>query len=149
MGVVIPFRPRAEKPATDRPAALPSEPTRIAVHAVQAAVRAGHDRRGVLDAAAPLLAHCRDRYGFTVMRDGLPPEPEALASALLTLVNGLALLEAEFGALPFESVGVYFGQTELKWFDDGDEGETGLALPLSTAPSDLARFVRPRLRGIR
>jgi hypothetical protein len=72
--------------------------------AVHAAVQDGCDRTGILAAAGPLIEHCRNHYGFTVMRDGLSAEPDELADALLTLMRGLSHLESEFGGRPFWSL---------------------------------------------
>jgi hypothetical protein len=147
LGVVLPFRPRtaqlADRGGETISADIASE------QAVMVAVSTGCDRRGVLDAAAPLLEQCRDRYGFTVMRDGLPRDPDQLADALLTLARGLALLQAEFGDRPFRTYGVYFGHKELAWFEDGYGGANALAVPVDVDASTLARFVKPRLQAAR
>src|SRR5215467_12088478 len=105
MGVVIPFERRAIRRTIARRGAT-NEPD--AVDAVlRAAVREGRDRRGILIAARPLLERCRVRYGFTVMRAGLPVTPELLASALLTLSGGVRPLDAELGGRrPFWAYGV-------------------------------------------
>ena len=97
-------------------------------------------------AASPLLERCRDRYGFVVMRDGLPREPAILGRALLELSRGLSMLDAEMGApRTYPTFGVYFGRRQLAWFEDGYSGTTGLAVPSETKAADLAAFVRPRI----
>jgi hypothetical protein len=145
MGNVIPFRLRAACVAASKPLNAPSGCTTEAERAVKAAVDSGGDRRAVMAAATPLTDECRDRYGFTIMLDGMPSSPAALADALITLTRGLALLEAEFGR-PFWTFGVYFGQEKLTWFDDGYGGSTALAVPADFAP---AQFVLPRLQSLR
>jgi hypothetical protein len=147
MGIVIPFVARSARPGhgqtSNRGTGTDAE------RAVMAAVQAGMDSHGVLAAAAPLLERCRDPYGFTVMRKGLPTAPGALADALLTLARGLALLEAEFGTRSFQTYGVYFGHQELAWFEDGYGGGNALAVPVGVEPDELAQFVRPRLKHAR
>jgi hypothetical protein len=97
-------------------------------------------------AASPLLERCRDRYGFVVMRDGLPKEPAVLGRVLLELSRGLSVLDAEMGAPRiYPTFGVYFGRRQLAWFEDGYSGTTGLAVPNKTNAADLAAFVRPRI----
>jgi hypothetical protein len=148
MGTVLPFQPRKAKTASAvAPSATAPASLAAAGLAVTAAVDAGGDRRDVLAAAGPLLAQCRDRYGFTVMRAGLPGRPDTLAAALLTLARGLALLDAQFSGRPFSSYGVYFGHDQLGWFEDGYGDLNGLALPVDTDPAALAEFVSPRLRA--
>ena len=145
MGVVLPFAPR--------PAKLHARPGRSFADAIgveqalQAAVSENKDRYAVLAAAAPLLEWVRDRYGFAVMRDGLPDEPDGLATALVGLLRGLALLDADLGqGRPLSTFGVYFGRKELGWFDDGCGDDTALAVPDHVNPTELARIVRPRIR---
>ena len=145
MGVVVPFTPRPLKREL-RSDGLPANAI-VAEQAMRAVARGHDDRQAVLAAAAPLMERVRDRYGFAVMRDGLPDEPEALATALAGLLRGLALLDAELGpGRPLSTFGVYFGRDELAWFDDGYGGSTALAVPDRVDPSDLARIVRPRIR---
>jgi hypothetical protein len=149
MGIVIPFPVRQTRhPHVGQPGTGPSSVT-AAEQAVIAAMQAGANRQVVLDAAAPLLDRCRDPFGFTVMRKGLPTAPAELGDALLNLARGLALLEAEFGTRSFQTYGVYFGHKELGWFEDGYGGSNALAVPVDVAPADLAQFVRPRLRHAR
>jgi hypothetical protein len=114
--------------------------------AIADAIEAGADQLGVLVAARPLLEQCRDRYGFVVMRDGLPKEPAILSRALLELSRGLSTLDAEMGApRTYPTFGVYFGRRQLAWFEDGYSGMTGLAVPSEIKAADLAAFVRPRI----
>lgn len=144
MGIVICFRARR---ATAGAAGTADDPLAEAVSAVRAA--AGHgDRYAVLDAAGELLAICRDRYGFTVMQDGLPREPQVLAEALVALLRGLS--QAGLGGRrPFPGFGVYFGRARLGWFEDGTGGSTALAVPDRLDAGELARFVEARLRRAR
>jgi hypothetical protein len=144
MGVVLPFitRPLMRGKST----AGQVVPAIGAEQAVLAVVREKADRGAVLAAAEPLLQRVRDRYGFAVMHDGLPEEPEALATALVGLLRGLTLLDSDIGQRrALSTFGVYFGHRELAWFDDGYGGSTALAVPDRVLPDDLARFVRPRL----
>jgi len=140
MGVIIPFAEikRAKSPL--------SAPLFADYRAITDAVNAGTDQLGVLEAARPLLERCRDRYGFVVMRDGLPKEPAILSRALLELSRGLSMLDAEMGTpRTYPTFGVYFSCRQLAWFEDGYSGTTGLAVPNDTAAADLAAFVRPRI----
>jgi hypothetical protein len=144
MGVIIPF---AE---IKRPQSLLSAPLFADAgndhRGITDAGRARTDQLGVLEAARPLLAQCRDRYGFVVMRDGLPKEPAILDRALLELYRGLSMLDAEMGApRTYPTFGVYFGRRQLTWFEDGYSGTTGLAVPNEINSTDLAAFVRPRV----
>ena len=144
MGVIIPFAEikRAKSPLSAPPFADAGNDHR----AITDAVHAGTDQLGVLVAARPLLERCRDRYGFVVMRDGLPKEPAILGRALLELSRGLSMLDAEMGApRTYPTFGVYFGRRQLAWFEDGYSGTTGLAVPSETEAADLAAFVRPRI----
>lgn len=134
---IVPFRPRKNRAtgdATTRDHELP----------VMEALRDGADHKAVLKAAGPLLARLHDRYGFTVMRSGLPVDPAALGNALLTLSRGLR--EAEAGldlAPPVRSWGIQFRPDgAIHRFDDGYGSETGVALPVTATSADLARFVR-------
>jgi hypothetical protein len=146
MGVVIPFKPRASKLSNG----VSASPSPCAAElAVLAALQDGCDRYAILEAAGPLIEHCRDHYGFTVMHDGLPSEPDELGAALLTLRRGLAQLEAEFGGQPFWSFGVYFGHQKLTWFEDGYGGKNALAVPSYIADTEFAAFVRPRVQELR
>lgn len=144
MGVIIPFAEiRRAKSRSSAPALADTGNDHLAI---ADAVRAGADQLGVLTAARPLLDRCRDRYGFIVMRDGLPTEPEILCRALLELSRGLSTLDAEMGApRTYPMFGVYFGRRQLAWFEDGYSGTTGLAVPSETEAADLAAFVRPRI----
>jgi hypothetical protein len=144
MGVVLPFERRATKPTIAR-----STYGLDTIDAVlKAALRDGRDRRDILIASRPLLEQCRGRYGFTVMRAGLPTAPEALVSALLTLARGLRPLDAELaGRRPFWAYGVYFSERRrLSWFEDGYGRMTGLVVPIGVDASELTRFVRQRIR---
>ena len=151
MGVIIPFETRTTRRAIARGRASREVETIDVEMALMAAMRDGRDSCGILVAAGPLLERCRDRYGFTVMQPGLSPDPEVLAGALLTLARGLALLEVEFGHCRpyYRSYGVYFGQQELAWFEDGYGGNAGLAVPVEIDATALAGFLRPRIRKLR
>jgi hypothetical protein len=144
MGVIIPF-------AEIKRAKLPLSAPLFAVadndhRAITDAVHAGTDQLGVLVAARPLLERCRDRYGFVVMRNGLPKQPAILGRALLELSRGLSMLDAEMAApRTYPTFGVYFGRRQIAWFEDGYSGRTGLAVPSETEAADLAAFVRPRI----
>jgi hypothetical protein len=150
MGDVISFTPRAKNPnVCVQPTAHAATRAHCGLeNALLAARREGQDRHDILAAAAPLIEHCRD-HGFTVMRDGLPSEPDELADALLTLRRGLAALETEFGGQPLWSFGVYFGYQKLTWFEDGSGGKNALAVPSNVAPAEFAAFVRPRVKALR
>jgi hypothetical protein len=144
MGVVIPFPEikRAKSPGITQPldTAIDAE------EAITLAVDAGSDRSGVLAAARPLLEQCRDHYGFVVMRDGLPSDPAILGRALLELLRGLLMLDAEMGApRKYPIFGVYYGHRQLAWFEDGYSGATGLAVPNDVEARDLIEFLRPRV----
>jgi hypothetical protein len=144
MGVIIPFAEikRAKSPLSAPLFADGGNDYR----AITDAVHAGTDQLGVLVAARTLLERCRDRYGFVVMRDGLPREPAILGRALLALSRGLSMLDAEMAApRTYPTFGVYFGRRQLAWFEDGYSGTTGLAVPSETEAADLAAFVRPRI----
>jgi hypothetical protein len=147
MGDVVPFISRAGK----RVAA--AYVVAAEVDGAEQAVRAAapsQDQYAVLTAAGPLLERVRDRYGFAVMRDGLPADPDALATALVTLLRGLSLLDGELGpGRCLSTFGVYFGGERLAWFDDGFGDATGLTVPEGVDPAELARFVRPRIREAR
>jgi hypothetical protein len=145
MGVIIPF---AETKRAKSARLLPDAGNDHL--AITDAVHAGTDQLGVLVAARPLLERCRDRYGFVVMRDGLPKEPAILGRALLELSRGLSMLDAEMGApRTYPTFGVYLGRRQLAWFEDGYSGTTGLAVPCETEGADLAAFVRPRIADAR
>ena len=147
MGVVIPFAEikRAKLLAGAQPL-TPADSEQATAQAISVAA----DQPGVLAAARPLLDRCRDRYGFVLMRDGLPQDPAILGRALLELFRSLSMLDAEMGApRTYPTFGVYFGRAGLAWFEDGYSGTTGLAVPNSTKAADLAAFVRPRLAGPR
>lgn len=137
MGVVIPFAKRADVPA----GAAATFGT-----VIFDAIRAGGDQARVMAAARPLLDRCRDRYGFVVMLDGLPRDPQILGRALVELFRGLTTLDIEMGApRTYPTFGVYFGRRRLAWFEDGYSGDTGLAVPNDIKAADLACFVRPRV----
>jgi hypothetical protein len=149
MGVVLPFESRATKRTITRRDA--NEDTIAGELALMAAQREGRDRRGILAAARPLLELCRDRYGFTVMRPGLPLAPEVLACALLTLVRGLHPLDEELvGRRPFWPYGVYFSdQRPLSWFEDGYGSMSGLAVPIGIDAAEITRFIEQWLQAPR
>lgn len=91
-----------------------------------------------------------ERYGFAVMRDGLPDDPDELATALAGLLSGLALLDSEVGSgRALSTFGGYFGREELAWFEDGYGRVSGLAVPARFEPAVLAAFVRPRIHEAR
>jgi hypothetical protein len=144
MGVIIPFE---QIKSANSPLRAPPFADATNDHlTITAAVQAGADQLGVLMAASPVLERCRDRYGFIVMRDGLPKEPAVLGRVLLELSRGLSALDAEMGApRTYPTFGVYFGRRQLAWFEDGYSGTTGLAVPNETNAADLAAFVRPRI----
>jgi hypothetical protein len=144
MGVIIPFE---QIKSAKSPLRAPPFADATSDHlAITAAVQAGADQLGVLLAASRVLERCRDRYGFVVMRDGLPKEPTVLGRALLELSRGLSALDAEMGApRTYPTFGVYFGRQQLVWFEDGYSGTTGLAVPNEIKAADLAAFVRPRI----
>lgn len=148
MGVVIPFADfkRARTLAKAQPAAMAAVSERAMIDAMRAAT----DQATLLAAARPLLDLCRDRYGFVVMLDGLPRDPEVLGGALLELSLGLSMLDAEMGAPRiYPTFGVYFGRQRLAWFEDGYSGETGLAVPNDSVAAELAAFLRPRIAAAR
>ncbi len=136
MGDVLQFKPRRVGKGSDF----------IAIEqAVTLAAADAKSRVDVLRAATPLIEQCRDRFGFTLMRSGLPDDPRILIEALLALYRGLRLVGPLVGARPSQAFGVYLGQAELRWFDDGYSGTTGLAVPNRVEPQVLADFLRPRL----
>ena len=150
MGVVIAFVPRVQRRETVQSEVAEQPGTAEAEAAVMAAVRDGGGVAEVLAAAGPLITLCRERSGFAVTSGSLPAEAEALASALVNLSRGLALLETELGGRrPTRNFGVYLGRPDLSWFEDGYGGMTGLAVPVDVDPTALAYFVRPRLRETR
>src|SRR5262245_10181703 len=144
MGVIIPFAEiKRTKPRSTAPLFADVDNDH---RAITDTAHSGTDQLGVLVAARPLLERCRDRYGFVVMRDGLPKAPAILGRALLELSRGLSMLDAEMGApRTYPTFGVYFGRRQLAWFEDGYSGMTGLAVPSETEAADLAAFVRPRI----
>jgi len=150
MGVVLPFERRVTGRTTTRRAVTRGCEASNAELAVLAAMREGRDRRGILIAARPLLERCRDQYGFTIMRIGLPTAPEALARALLTLARSLRPLEANLGGRrPFWAYGVYFSeQKEPAWFEDGYGCSTGLVVLIGIDAIELSRFVQQRIRAL-
>lgn len=142
MGVVVSFEEKKRgRPLTDS-LANANDGERV----VAAAMHAATNQLDVMKAARPLLDRCRDRYGFVVMRDGLPQEPDVLVRALLNLSRGLAVLDLEM-EIPrtYPTFGVYFGRRRLGWFEDGYSGTTGLAVPNDTEALALASFVRSRI----
>ena len=145
MGIVIPFRPRqasfagAFAPPQDRP-------TGDADQVILDIADLGGDRHDVLEAAADLLAICRDRYGLTVMQHGLPRDPTVLASALSALLGGLVRLEPiSQGRKPFPGICVYCGHPALAWIEDGSGARIGLAAPDQLRAQELSAFLRPLL----
>jgi hypothetical protein len=151
MGVVLAFETRARKRTLARQGAANELNTVDAELALIAAVRDRRDRRCIMAAARPLLERCRVRYGFTVMRAGLPRTTEVFARALLTLARGLRPLDAELcGGRPFWAYGVYFSeQQELAWFQDGYGSASGLAVPIGIDAAELTRFVQQRIQPLR
>jgi hypothetical protein len=149
MGIVIPFERRAQKRTAARED--PGHELNAIDAVLKAAARDGCARREILIAARPLLEQCRDRYGFTVMRTGLPTAPDVLGTALLTLARGLRPLDEELGGRrPCWAYGVYFSEQErLSWFEDGYGRMTGLAVPIDVDAVDLTRFVRQRIWPLR
>jgi hypothetical protein len=141
VGEVIPFQRRV----TGRGEPDPAVDARECEALVRAGVRAGCEARGILEAAKPLMAHARDRYGFAVMADGLPLDPDALAHALISLSRGLSLLVLDIPRRPLVTIGVYFGHADFSWFEDGYGEESGLAVPNAIVPEAFAAFVRTRL----
>jgi hypothetical protein len=137
MGVVIPFKPRA---AMAR-ASVVSD----AKQQVLAALESGCDCGDLLVAARPLLGHLHRQFGFSVMTDGLPDNPRDLCTALFLLADGLDLLAFEVKTPVWWSFGAYFGRDHLAWVDDSYGSDTGLAVPGSITPVELAHFVRPRI----
>jgi hypothetical protein len=136
MGIVIPFKPRL---ATAR--VFSNDEKRPVLDAV----RSGGDRGDILVAARPLLGRCHRQYGFSVMADGLPEDPQTLCDAIFLLADGLDLLASEVKGPVRWSFGAYFGQAKLAWVDDSYGGNADLAVPLSITPAELAQFIRPRL----
>ncbi|MDX2259827.1 MAG: hypothetical protein NW205_13050 [Hyphomicrobiaceae bacterium] len=149
MGIVIQFPVSARSAgsaATARGAALGSGSLR---GAVEAAAGAG-SRSEVLSAARPLIAECRERFGFSVMADGLPTDGRTLATAILSLHAALEdLAKAPGVSLPiYPGFGVYFGRRRPGWFEDGYGGQSGLAVPNEVDPAQLAALVGNRLRRL-
>lgn len=146
MGVVIPFEPHSAGRSVLPSATTTDNGMFDAERRVLAALRDGRDCSAILDAARPLIALCRDRFGFTVMRRGLPQMPSALATALLTLSRSLRRLDLNFGGRrPLWTYGVYFGQSELAWFEDGYGSFSGLAVPDGMDADELSRFILDRI----
>lgn len=88
MGIVLPFLSKAQLDAIGADAIE---------QAVVEAIRTGDDRAALVMAAGPLLTRCRDRYGFVVVRDGLPPDDTVLADSLVTLSRALSRLDPIIG----------------------------------------------------
>lgn len=144
MGIVISFEEikRAKLPASAQPLIAAGDDERATIDAICAV----SDQSDVMVAARPLLDLCRDRYGFVVMRDGLPHDPAILGRTLLELHRGLSMLDTNMKApRTYPMFGVYFGRPHLAWFEDGYSGTTALAVPNDTVAADLATFVRPRM----
>jgi hypothetical protein len=154
MGVVISFNdyakqrmaaPEAAQRTAQAPV-LPPVPRRNGETVPRADAGDVCASRDVLVAVKPLLRHCRDQFGFTVMRGSMPSDPGVLAACVLALTQALKLLEAEMGPCRSKSnYGVYFGRDELSWFEDGYGGTTGLAVPHDIDAKRLADFVRPHV----
>lgn len=142
MGIVIPFSPRSKDEAA--PPARP--PVDAGANATAATGQDRADQAAVLTAARTLIERCHTRYGFVVMRDGLPTDPARLAKALTELHRGLSMLDGEL-RLPrtYPVFGVYFGGPSLGWFEDGYGGLSGLSVPDDIDAATLAAFLRPRL----
>jgi hypothetical protein len=137
MGVVVPFPGKLQR-ETIGPDAVEQ--------AVVDAIGTGADRATLVMAAGPLLARCRDRYGFVVLRDELPPDDAALAESLLTLSWALKRLDPIIGGhLPTWVFGVRFCGSRLAWISE--DGTTLIDVPFSTDPAALAGFVSERVRA--
>ena len=134
MGVVVPFKPKA---------VVAQEPGE---GAVLAALGTGEDRATILFAARPLLAHFRDRYGFVVLRDGLPKENAVLVQSLMQLSRALRTLDPVVAKRePTWAIGVCLNGAELAWLDIDDDAGGAINVPSDVEPADFERFVRPRL----
>ncbi len=144
LGIVLNFPDiRRCEPAATAPWSVQSV---IDESAIAEAIRSASDQSSALSAARPLLDICRNRYGFSVMQNGLPRQPEALSHILLELYRSLLILDEEMHPpRTYPAFGVYFGYRKLAWFEDGYSGETGLAMPLNTKAAELAAFMRPRV----
>lgn len=141
MGIVIPFRPReAAKPA---PGTLASTVARAEAEML-AAVAEGQDRLAVLMAAAPLIERCRERYGFTILCEGLPATAGALAEALIALTRGFDMLAGEMDGRPRHDFAVCFGHDRLGWLEV-DGVQAALAVPDDIEAEEFAHFVRAHL----
>ena len=148
MGIVVPFtdfkRTRSFAGATQACSSGPE------LSAITTALRASGDTSAVLRTAKPLLDQCRDRYGFVLMRDGLPQDPKLCSRSLLELYQGLCLLDTAMGApRTYPSYGVYLGRPALAWFEDGYSGETGLAVPNDVSAAQIASYIAPRVTSRR
>jgi hypothetical protein len=146
VGIVVPFSQFKSAPSlAGRPSAADNGLT-----AVAAALHTAGSQLAALHAAKPLLDECRDRFGFVLMRDGLPDEPILLARSILELYKGLCSLDTTMGVpRTYPSYGVYLGRSALAWFEDGYSGETGLAVPFDTTAADIASFIIPRVSSRR
>ena len=145
MGVILPFKPRAAQQNFASPEAATDVDMFKAEQTIRAARHEGYDVRTTMAAAQPLLDLCRERYGFTVMRDGLPDEPEALVDAFLNLSQSLCQLDTDVGDHhPRWNYGVYFGQQKLSWFEDGYGEMSALAVPHDIDVAELTEFIRSR-----
>ena len=137
MGIVLPF------PAKARLEAIAADAIE---QALVEAIGTGDDRAALVLAAEPLLARCRDRYGFVVLRDGLPPDDAALTDSLLTLSRALSRLDPIIGRrIPTWVFGVRFTGERLTWVND--DGTTLIDVPIGTNPADLWGFVSERVRA--
>lgn len=135
MGDVIQFLPRARSSRVVPPSPGSSDPSR----GISSVLACGPAWQDLVHAAQPLLALLRDSYGLTVMLQGLPRDRDALASALVTLLRAVRLVESVYGrqhaTVP---VAVYLGKAELEWFDDGYGENSALAVPTRIEPEQLA-----------
>ena len=148
MGVILPFKPREPQ----RTVALSRATTEVSMvdaeQTLHAAMDDGSDSSATLAVAQPLLDLCSNLYGFTVMQDGLPSRPEELARVLRTLARTLRQLEVDIdGPRPVWNFGVYFGQQELAWFEDGYGSMSGLAVPNEIDADELEEFIQPRIKA--
>jgi hypothetical protein len=114
--------------------------------AILNAVRLAIDHDAAIFAAMPLLELLRDRYGYSVMRRGVPTDPVVLADTLSDFVRGLEALDSDLNGLrPFCGYGVFFGQSDFAWVDDGYGDDSGLELPACFEPIRVTHFVRERM----
>jgi hypothetical protein len=150
VGDVLPFDIRQRRSSVRAETSRHQQELSDARIALRMAVEHGLDQPGVLAAAAPLIDHCIDRYGFVIMSRGLPVDPAMLSRAVLTLLDALVRVDAGLGSCrPSTNYGVYFGGHALDWFEDGYSGCTGLAVPDDVDAVALAAFIGPRLAKVR